>query len=290
MVPETDNRGVDVTDEDAGQTPQAPERRKRKRLPRSEREQMIVEEVLDFSEAMPSREGEDTAPVIIDVQEEGLPDEEIMALLGEDTVAFMVAQPDIPQELRPPGVPIVRPGRVPRRSTAEEDALLVETMPEPLKRNVPASPPNLLPGPEPEPGIVYIVPFVSVMVPGVVNDRIFDQFVDILNQNGEEIKLQFLILKQGLQNVSPEWLSVRKYVTGEIYAYVEDAGSTSTELRAKARLTYRRPNQNAPAFGFEYPVKSFFDNNHSSIDVARLKLSEDIAVTLAGKLLNALKN
>ena len=48
MAPETGNRGVDVSDEDADQTPQAPEPRKRKRLPRSEREQMIVEEAIHF--------------------------------------------------------------------------------------------------------------------------------------------------------------------------------------------------------------------------------------------------
>jgi AcrR family transcriptional regulator len=48
MVPETGNRGVDVTDQDAGQTTQPPAPRKRKRLPRSEREQMIVEEAIRF--------------------------------------------------------------------------------------------------------------------------------------------------------------------------------------------------------------------------------------------------
>ncbi len=48
MVPETGNRGVDATDENTGQTPQVPEPRKRKRLPRSEREQMIVEEAIRF--------------------------------------------------------------------------------------------------------------------------------------------------------------------------------------------------------------------------------------------------
>lgn len=48
MVPETGSRGVGVTGEDAGQTAQAPEAPKRKRLPRSEREQMIVDEAIRF--------------------------------------------------------------------------------------------------------------------------------------------------------------------------------------------------------------------------------------------------
>jgi hypothetical protein len=261
-----------------------------KKEPSVEEQQKILEEITAFAEAVPAHELTGVTPVIVDEQMKLQGDADIVALLGEDTVVSMVAKSDLPQELLPSGVPIVRPGRISSRAAVVEDNLLVTSMPEPHRKTEPIRPPKLLPEPEPDPGVVYVVPFVSVMVPDEVNTQIFDQFVDILNQEGKALDLQFLILKQGLQRVTPEWLAVRKYVTGEIYAYVEDAGSTSTEMRTKARLTYRRPNRNAPAFGFEYPVKAFFDNNHSSLDIERAKLSEDIAVTLAGELLKALKN
>lgn len=48
MVPDTGNRAARVTDEDAGSATQVPQTRKRKRLPRSEREQMIVDEAIRF--------------------------------------------------------------------------------------------------------------------------------------------------------------------------------------------------------------------------------------------------
>ncbi len=215
---------------------------------------------------------------------------DVAALLGDKTVASIVAQPELPEGLRPSGIPVLRPGRIPRKLPAETDDRLTVAMPQPLQKTLPPRPPSLLPAVEPEPGVVYVVPFVSVMVPNEVDGRIFDQFVDILNAQGESLKLQFVILKEGLQRVDPAWLAVRKYVTGEVYAYVEDSGSSSTDLRTKARLTYRKPSQKEPAFGFEYPVRRFFNHDLSTIVKERIALADNIAQTLADALIKALKN
>jgi len=48
MAPETGNRGAQKAMAETGRTAQGPEPRRRKRLPRSEREQMIVEEAIRF--------------------------------------------------------------------------------------------------------------------------------------------------------------------------------------------------------------------------------------------------
>jgi hypothetical protein len=257
-------------------------------LPADEQE-LIIEEITEFDEVVPASDLTERTPFIED-QAEQLSEVDLVAMLGEDTVASMVAQPDLPQELRPSGIPIVRPGRAPSRSTTEDDRRLVATIPEPLSRTEPARPRPLLSEPSPEPGIVYVVPFVSVMVPNQVSDRIFDQFVDIMIREGEALDLQFLILKEGLQRVTPEWLAARKHVTGEIYGYVEDAGSASTELRAKDRLIYRTSNKNTSALNFQYPIRRFFDNNLSDLDAERIKLSDAVAETLANELLKVLKN
>ena len=251
---------------------------------------VVVEEVLSPTEIVPSPESAEIQPASIEPSTEAWSDEEFAAVLGEDLVAAVVAQPNIPQEFRPSGIPVVRPGRVTRRTTIDEDELLVASIPAPLKIVEPPRLPDLLPEPEPEPGVIYVVPFVAIMVPDEVNARIFDQFVDLLIREGAALGLQFVILKEGLQRTSPEWLATRQYVTGEIYAYVEDSGCCSTDLRTKARLTYRHPSQNNPAFGFDYPVKSFFDHDRSTLNVERAKLSDDIAATLAGELLKALQN
>ena len=255
----------------------------------AEQEQDIVEETGRTKDFSPEGSLTEADSVLDDDVEKPLLDTEILAFLGEDTVASMISQPDIPQSLRPPGIPAVRPSPA---STPPEptDELLVTSIPEPTRRTFPASLPQLLPDLVPEPGVIYVIPFAAVMVPNDFNAMFFDQFVDLLNQGGEDLGLQFVILKEDLQRVDPEWLAVRQYVTGEIYGYVEDSGCCSTDLRTKARLSYHRPKQELPAFRYEYPARLFFEHDRSTIDVERAKVAEEIAANLSSELLTVLRN
>lgn len=219
-----------------------------------------------------------------------LDQEEIIDLLGEDSVAPIVAQPDIPQNLRPPGVPVVRPGRAQSQNSVVDEAPLLSSLPTTIPRKEPKVVPELLPEPEPEPNVVYIVPFGSVMVPKEVNAHLFDQFVDLMINKESQLGLQFVILKGGLERVDSLWLEKRKYITGELYAYVEESGCCSTDIRAKARITYKRPYSNAPVFGFEFPVSVFFDHDVSTLEQERMKLADEIASELSQELFKALKN
>ena len=255
----------------------------------AEQEQDIVEETGRTKDFSPEGSLTEADSVLDDDVEKPLLDTEILAFLGEDTVASMISQPDIPQSLRPPGIPAVRPSPA---STPPEptDELLVASIPEPTRRTFPAPLPQLLPDLVPEPGVIYVIPFAAVMVPNDFNAMFFDQFVDLLNQGGEDLGLQFVILKEDLQRVDPEWLAVRQYVTGEIYGYVEDSGCCSTDLRTKARLIYHRPKQELPAFRYEYPVRIFFEHDRSTIAVERAKVAEEIAANLSSELLTVLRN
>ncbi|MBW2505237.1 MAG: hypothetical protein JRE16_11820 [Deltaproteobacteria bacterium] len=228
--------------------------------------------------------------------ERGLTDQELKALLESDAdLPSMIAQPAIPQSLRPPGVPIVRPGRLPATEQGndpepfEEDPSIVGALPKPIEKTKAWEPPKLLPEPEPEPRVVYIVPFTSVMVPREVSALLFDRFVDLLNTKAEGLDFTFVILKEGLEEAPQEWLLERKYVTGEIYAYVEESGCCSTDLRSMSRIVYRKAHQEEPVFAFEYPFQSFFDHEQSTLQVERRKLAESIANTLANEFLMFLK-
>jgi len=255
----------------------------------AEQEQDIVEETARTKDFSPEGYLTEADSVLDDDVEKPLLDTEILAFLGENTVASMISQPDIPQSLRPPGIPTVRPSPA---STPPEPRgeLLVASIPEPLRRTFTAPLPQLLPDLVPEPGVIYVIPFAAVMVPNDFNAMFFDQFVDLLNQGGEDLGLQFVILKEDLQRVDPEWLAVRQYVTGEIYGYVEDSGCCSTDLRTKARLSYHRPKQELPAFRYEYPARLFFEHDRSTIDVERAKVAEEIAANLSSELLTVLRN
>jgi hypothetical protein len=212
------------------------------------------------------------------------PSEPVIA--GE--VPAAIAQPDIPQELRPPGVPMPRPTRLPSAPPPKEtEPVLTSKLPEKIGRTQKAAP--LLPPPDPEPDVVYVVPFINLMVPEAVKERVFDQFVDILNASGANRKLRFVILKEPLEKIDREWLNARKYVYGEIYGYVEDSGCCSTDLRAKARLTYYRAHHPEPTLRYEYPIRTFFDHNQTNIEAERLKLSDQIARVLVAELTKALQ-
>lgn len=202
-------------------------------------------------------------------------------------VPEVIAQPALPQELRPPGVPQPRPGRQPeaRTVTVDEPSLLGKL--QDMFGRTP-KPPPLLPPPDPEPGVVYVVPFITLMVPAEVRERVFDQFVDALNQKGVERKLKFIILKQPLDKIDRAWLGERKYILGEIYGYVEDSGCCSTDLRTRARLTFYRAHLPDPALKYEYPVRMFFSHDESTLAVERQKLSDRVAEVLVAELLKAL--
>jgi hypothetical protein len=203
-------------------------------------------------------------------------------------VPAVIAQPDIPQELRPPGVPTLRPSRLPAAVPPKEaETALVAKLPEKIGRTQKAAP--LLPPPDPEPDVVYVVPFINLMVPETVKEQVFDQFVDKLNASGASRKLRFVILKEPLEKIDREWLNARKYVYGEIYGYVEDSGCCSTDLRAKARLTYYRAHHPEPSLRYEYPIRTFFEHNQTTIEAERLKLSNQIANALVAELTKALQ-
>lgn len=254
-------------------------------------ETVVVETVpeaspeLPFDPVPPRMVAESPPPAA--AQEAAVAEESASIFSGVNEVPSVISQPDLPQELRPPGIPLPRPGRLPNAPLPAAEPLLLTKLQEPLPRT-PKAPP-LLPELDPEPGVVYIAPFITLMVPPEVQERVFDQFVDTLNQRGAARQLKFVILKQGLDKIDRTWLGARKYALGEIYGYVEDSGCCSTDLRTRVRLTYYRPREATPALTFEYPVRAFFDHDRSTLVLERQKLADQIASALVDELFKALQ-
>lgn len=213
------------------------------------------------------------------------PDLLILDILGEARVPSVLCQPELPPQLLPSGIPVVRPGRKPEVSKRVEPVLLGDSLPAGYERKTPLQPPRLLPEREMDTDIVYVIPFTGVMVPDDVYGLIFDQFVDEMNAQAGQIGLNFVILKQGQKVVGKEWLGARKYITGEIYSYVEEAGCCATAMRTKARLSYYRPNQVSPAFDQVFQLSAFFDHESSTLDLERAKLAGNMVEKLTGSLL-----
>lgn len=199
-------------------------------------------------------------------------------------------------------VPVPVPPPVPERPAPVPSAPVVKAPPP-----MPEPPPPPPPAPKPEPAVtkkaaepslrlglpgerdeIYLVPFTTVMVPDAVVETIFDRFVEAMNADGLAEQYNFVILKGGLDSVDGDWRRDHDYVTGEVFGYVEESGCCSTDIRTKSRVAFHRAGRETPTLRHEYPVKTFFDHDYSTIDKERRKLAELIADELAGKVRAAL--
>ncbi len=142
--------------------------------------------------------------------------------------------------------------------------------------------------PRNRPQTIFVVPFTTIMVPEEVRSGLFDRFVDQLNAAEQAVQLDYIILKQGLEGIDADWLAKRDYVTGEIFAYVEDSGSTTASIRAKSRIRLYQAGVAEPTLQLDYPVEVFYEKDYLTLQAARQKLAGKISDSMAQKLSRAL--
>jgi hypothetical protein len=142
--------------------------------------------------------------------------------------------------------------------------------------------------PRTQPQTIFVVPFTTIMVPGEVSEGLFDLFIDNLNDLHAGGDLDFVILKQGLEAVDDEWLRTHDYIIGEVFAYVEDVGSSTASIRAKSRISLFQEGKTDPTLQLDYPVDLFYEKDYSTQKEARRKLAEKISGSMAQKLSEAL--
>jgi len=135
---------------------------------------------------------------------------------------------------------------------------------------------------------IFIVPFRTIMVPAEVGVGLFDRFVDSLNAKSSGQGLEFIILKQDLDMIDSAWLSGHDYVTGDIFAYVEDSGSTMASIRAKSRIRLFQAGQADATLQLDYPVDIFYEKDRISLEDARRQIAIKISDSMSQKLQEAL--
>jgi hypothetical protein len=148
--------------------------------------------------------------------------------------------------------------------------------------------PDFKPGPEQE--AVYVVPFVTTLVPDNFSENVFDTYVDELNDNHAQTNATwFAIIKEDLKNVNQQWLAKQFYITGEIWSYIENSGCCSTELRVKARLQFYEVGKKEPSMEVFIPLESFFDHDRSDLAIERDRLAKRLATEMTAQTLKALR-
>lgn len=133
---------------------------------------------------------------------------------------------------------------------------------------------------------VYILPFTSSLVPSEVRETVFNEFVDLLNENLKRTGVQqFEIMKDGLDEVDKKWLDKQVYLSGELWSYIENAGCCQTELRIRSRVGLTEPGKQAPTFEVLLPLDSFFDHDQSTLEKEKIKLAKRLAHELAERVI-----
>ena len=136
---------------------------------------------------------------------------------------------------------------------------------------------------------IYIVPFDATLVPPDFGEPLFNEFVDILNDQRRTTKVgRFVILKEDLKDVEPSWLIKQTYLSGDVWGFVEDAGCCSSELKVKSRLYVYDQGRNEPVLEIYLPVEDFFEYDRTTLDEAKRRLSKKLARDLAGLVIGHL--
>lgn len=139
--------------------------------------------------------------------------------------------------------------------------------------------------------VLPILPFAGTLVPETFSTAVFDNCVDILNDNHAQTSIKwFSIIKDDLQEVTKALPPDHLYVAGELWSYIENSGCCSTELQVKARVRVLKAGTQEQLFEAEIPMSSFFEHDRSTLSTERSRLAMRLSSKMATQILNVLKN
>lgn len=139
--------------------------------------------------------------------------------------------------------------------------------------------------------VLPILPFVGTLVPETFSTAVFDNCVDILNDNHAQTSIKwFSIIKDDLQEVTKALPPDHLYVAGELWSYIESSGCCSTELQVKARVRVLKAGTQEQLYEAEIPMSSFFEHDRSTLTTERSRLAMRLSSEMAAQILNVLKS
>lgn len=133
--------------------------------------------------------------------------------------------------------------------------------------------------------ILYFVPFQTALVPEEIANDLFNQMVDDFDGAAAGSGLTALILKPELTTVDSNWLTQQYYVTGDVYAYAQDSGCCSTEIKLQTRIHLYQPNTPAPVMQVELPYRILFDHDRSNLEAEQNRMAATLAEQLRSAIL-----
>lgn len=134
--------------------------------------------------------------------------------------------------------------------------------------------------------IIYFLPFQPVLAPQELTMAIFDKIIDELDGAAAGSGLSAEILKRDLASIDHSWLARQYYVTGEIFAYHQDSGCCSTEIKLSTRLLLHQPETPHPVLRIDLPYSTLFDHDRSNLEIETAQMITTLAEQLGNALLS----
>lgn len=133
--------------------------------------------------------------------------------------------------------------------------------------------------------ILYFVPFLPVLAPEELSSDLFNQIVDGFDGAAAGSGLSALILKREVASVDRAWLGQQYYVTGSVFAYGQDSGCCSTEIKLSTRLQLYQPGTPYPVLRIDLPYRILFDHDRSNLEIEWERMTTSLAEQLRNALL-----
>lgn len=133
--------------------------------------------------------------------------------------------------------------------------------------------------------ILYFVPFQPVLAPIELTNDLFNQIVDGFDGAAAGSGLSALILKRDMTSIDSTWLVQQYYVTGSIFAYGQDSGCCSTEIKLNTRMQLYQPGTPHPVLRIDLPYRILFDHDRSNLEIEWERMTTSLANQLRSALL-----
>jgi hypothetical protein len=132
---------------------------------------------------------------------------------------------------------------------------------------------------------LYFVPFQPVLAPIDLTSDLFNQIIDGFDGAAAGSGLSALILKREVASVDSAWLAQQYYVTGSVFAYGQDSGCCSTEIKLNTRMQLYQPGTPYPVLRIDLPYRILFDHDRSNIELEWERMTTALAEQLRSALL-----
>jgi hypothetical protein len=133
--------------------------------------------------------------------------------------------------------------------------------------------------------ILYFVPLLPVLAPEELVSDLFNQIVDGFDGAAAGSGLSALILKRELSSIDSAWLGQQYYVTGSVFAYGQDSGCCSTEIKLSTRMQLYQPGVPYPVLRIDIPYRILFDHDRSNLETEWEQMTTSLAEQLRAVLL-----